>query len=421
MNNIFSPQEMEARRQFHRLFCTNLLHTCAPSKALHDSPWDSGVLWDILQHVYENNPLTPDDIETIVQISGMINAQGDLWFTVEKGAPLFKEFIVAISPYITNNNYVILKMRLGGTAGGTNVPLFYQDCCTDPKAPYVRVRQLDAYRLYEEWCRIHREQSVNRKTFRREFELCGVTSKKGYLEGKCGQSYYSLHLTVPEEKVYEPKRTTPKYQEEKLPALPQVDFGRGSEDAEVDVVETETRVPILQEPEVDNAAPVGDVRKDETVVVETLFYDGPVDNLLGEDEDGGDVPDSSEEWEDTPNGDDGGVDGDGEFPEDFGRDEADDGAWDDNEYEDSGSEAPAEAAGDGAKEDAERIKAAVRSLPKNVREFFKLMKITYLVNPMNFRYEDFEDYAMAEDILTADPTQMKDLFTLFLSYAQIKE
>jgi hypothetical protein len=396
MNNIFNEQEMRARRQFHRLFCTDLLRTCNPSQAIHEQAWSPEVLWDILRHMYEDTPLVPSDIETIVQIAGMTNEHNELWFKLQENCPIFEEFLVALSPYITPKAYTQMKLSLNGKSGGSTVTLFYRTLCCSLTAERVRIPQKDLYDIYEAWCRHHHLVVAPIRTFNKEMRLNGASFKKGYASGRCGVTFFHVAIDLSEEAWDdEPHR---KAQGKSPQEIAEAFYGRRKKAAEKDDQEAARTVPAIQGSDNTSGCSSADFAEDGTTNVED-----DADNLATDDfsDDGGTVPDSSEIGE-APDAD-----------SDVGRVHVDEGCGSIPPAEDFGEELT-HLGQDGAKE-------RVKSLPMGVRNFFKLMKMTYKVNPDNFEFRDFFNYAQMEGIQYSIPDKYVDLYILFLQYVGAPE
>lgn len=393
MNNIFNEKEQEARRQFFRLFCTDLLHRCLPTKAIHADPWNADILWDILRNVHEDNPLVPSDIETIIQICGMADKSGYLWFTYDNPTPMFPELLAACSPYMTSDAYSKSKLALVGKDSSSSVYQFFNTCCRSSFAKITRVAHADLYRMYTEWCYQHKLAPTTPRAFRNDLVFQGVKAKKGYVDGKSGCAYYLVALDLRDE-VWnsEPQRT----EESRAQAAKEQDVAwRRNEARPVAPRRTKEKVPVLQEPENPVAECEGDFGHDE---------EPDVENDWGYEEDR-DVDGTSEVLN----------------PED-----GDDGR--DNPLSEDRHDSTEKSCGDQSEPEPKRyyakgdsVKERVKALDPAIRRFFKLMKITYRVNPDNFKFQDFQKYARMEGIFYSDDKALEDLFRLFVDYAEVKQ
>ena len=213
-NMLFSPEENAARRKFHELFCTKYLYTGAKKGALNTDSWNANILWDILGSVYGQTILTPADIETMLQMGGMYDSSGELYFHYSEQTPMSKTILHAISPYISTNAFIRGNQELQGRVSNS-VASFYHACCCNLDIELQKRYCNDVYAAYQEWCTINGMLVMSSRTFSKKMRDCGCPPKKGYMDKKCGVMYYHIRLDEKEvNKIVQQTRTPEKFQEE---------------------------------------------------------------------------------------------------------------------------------------------------------------------------------------------------------------
>ena len=179
---IFTEQEQLSRRQFHELFCTRYLYTGKRKGALNEDSWNSDILYDILRNVYSGNVLTPQDIEAILHVGGMFDADGNLFFHYREETPIIKEILYAMSPFITNAAFIRCKQKLSSDTTDS-VAAFVVRCCTNPYQGNEKILVKDLFDYYTNWCALNGELASSKKVFSRRLSEIGFRIKKGYLGG----------------------------------------------------------------------------------------------------------------------------------------------------------------------------------------------------------------------------------------------
>ena len=405
---IFTEQENQSRRQFHELFCTKYLYTGKARGALNENSWTSDTLYDILRNVYEGTILTPQDIETILQIGGMYDADGKLFFHYREETPVIKEILYAMSPFITESSYIRLKQRLasGSNNSSDSIATFVKLCCTNTDIEPEKIPLKQLYEYYSYWCALNRELVTSKRVFSRRLSELGFSVKKGYVNGDSGILYAIIRLDKEEvNKDAQQERTQAEAEEELDGAKSLRDVhGTGAEVLK-HLVEGETSS--LQEDEggEDTSAVSrgsnGEHEEDDGnhFTVKPVIY-GDVKGGITEDADSGSVASNA------------------------GSEDNFDWSSEDTDTED-GDDSPAEVNQAGAgqivipvfdifnRKDAEDF---VRTLPYNIRMAFKQMKITYRIAPDEFEQEEFENVVRS---LGINNVNMDDLFKLFLTYASV--
>ena len=385
---IFTEEEQRSRRQFHELFCTRFLHTGKKKGALNEDSWTADTLYDILRNAYDGNLLTPQDIEAILQVGGMYDADGNLFFHYREDTPMIKEILYAMSPFITTKAFIRCKQRLGGPTADS-VAAFVVRCCTNPSQGNEKMLIRELYDYYTNWCALNDEMPTSKKVFNRRLSEIGFRIKKGYINGKSGVLYVIIRL----------------------------DKEEANRNAKPQRAQTEEAFREL-------AAAVRDVDGTGAKVLENLIEASA--RRLSEDEGGQDAATSSrgsddEHEADVRVGEEPGLpDEVAGYDDDF-----DWGATYDDEDDDpeDGSDAPAKPAQARTGEiivpisvtTKEEAEAFIKTLPYNVRSAFKQMKITYRISPDNFEMDEFEPAVRSLGITDIN---VSELFRLFQLYAE---
>lgn len=363
---LFSPEENAARRKFHELFCTKYLHTGTKKGALNADSWNANILWDILRHVQGQTILTPDDIETILQIGGMYDQAGELYFHFSEQTPMSKTILSAISPYISTNAFVRGNQELQGRVMNS-VASFYKACCCNLEVSSEKRYCNDVYDAYREWCTINGLLVLSNRTFSKKMRECGCPPKKGYLDKKCGVMYYQIRLDVKEVTNIVKQTGTSQTNEEKGDS----DNGRAKDQI---VAEASNRT----EEEVYTEA--------EDIITGSLRgFDDDVQN---------DAELTADEYGDPEDADE---DGDPRDADSFDEDGFD---WGTGEYS-TAVDRPVSGGGQNGS----------KGLKPEIKRVFRQLKITYRVAPEHFTREDFNKALQDEGILPAD-----EIFGEFLKY-----
>jgi len=378
---IFNEEEMSSRRQFHELFCTKFLYTGDKKGAINEDSWNNIVINDILHVLYDSNVLTPQDIETMMQLGGMYDNNHEAYFHYHRETPIFQEILSAISPFITQAAFVRFKQLLNGRSTDS-VAEFLQRCCNDPNVAFSGVTTVELYELYRTWCALNRMPVSPRHILYARVKALGFKHKKGYLNGACGVTYFMVKLN--REEVTNIVQSQGAQEEEEQ--------GTDSEQSFRNVSRARTAV---REKVIERKAP--DVLQDE------VRTDTPTGR-------GG----NSEEY--ATDGADGTiVDENNTTDNDGGRDNI-------SIAEDTIIQLPkdrdqlfAEAHSEGTGTD---IQARIKKLPMELRQCFKLLKATYRIAPEHFTEEDFKQAVGTVDV--SELQEEQPLYDLFLEYAKNK-
>lgn len=385
---IFTEQEQLSRRQFHELFCTKYLYTGKRKGALNEESWTADTLYDILRVVYTDNQLTPQDIEAILHVGGMFDADGNLFFHYRADTPIIKEILYAMSPFITNAAFIRCKQKLSSDTTDS-VAAFVVRCCTNPEQGNEKILIKELYEYYTNWCVLNAELAVSKKVFSRRLSEIGFRIKKGYLNGNSGV----LHVIIKLDKEAantsaKPQRTQTeeKAELECATALRDVD-GTGAKVLE-DLIKAAT-----------SSLPEDEGREDVTT-------GGRGSNRKYAEDDGSDNATVS----------------DGEEPAFDGSADEDDFDWgaDDSDSED-GDDALGEVVAARAREvmipegitTKEEAEAFIKTLPYNIRTAFKQMKITYRISPDSVNMHEFELLVRSLGIVDNDVEKMFHVFVLY--------
>lgn len=378
---IFNEEEMVSRRQFHELFCTKYLYTGEKKDAINEDSWNNIVINDILHTLYENNVLTPQDIETMMQLGGMYNHNHETYFHYHAGTPIFKEVLSAMSPFITQAAFVRFKQLLNGRSMDS-VAEFIQRCCNNTHAEMIGVSSVELYELYCTWCALNRFPVSARHVLYARMSAVGFKRKKGYLNGACGITYFMVRMN-----------------REEVLTDAQPEGAQTEEGQEPDSVQSFR-----------NVSRAGAKVRKEPVIKETPDV---LPDEVGQDIAAGSGGDLAEHVED------GAV---SETADISNTPDEVDGPTIDTDTEDTVIQLPedkdgvlTEAHPEGTGTD---IQARVKKLPMELRQCFKLLKATYRISPEHFTEEDFNQSVSALDasVLQEDQT----LYDLFLEYAKNK-
>lgn len=398
---LFEEPELRARRQFHKLFAESYFITTLPAEAIHNTPWNAHVLDDILHRVWENNPLTPDDIEVIMQAGGFYNNNHEAWFCWNKSTPMIEDILQAAAPYMDARSYATMKVQVAGRVANS-FEIFFQRIIVNT-LPKVRVPQADVYKLFLEYCDMHHIPVLGKRAFKQLMIRKGIHAGKGYVDRKQGVNFYVLACNMSKE-VWDAEPPSPSKkegQEESYTAEQLRDERwRRAQIPDESSQEQAEGVPETQEGQDTTAGDVGGIVEDDSSdedVIAARNNTEPADDSDDEDDIWGENDDS--------------------IPDADSSDALAAGASDNYITSDEGI------VGDSTDNPAEepltkeRVVARIRALPKNVRRVFQTMKATYLINPEHFTYEDFT--AMCAGVVPfADETEQQNMWHLFLAYAE---
>lgn len=387
---IFTEQEQLSRRQFHELFCTRYLYTGSRKGALNEDSWTADTLYDILRNAYTNNQLTPQDIETMLHIGGMFDANGDLFFHYREDTPMIKEILYAMSPFISTKAFIKCKQRLGGLTADS-VASFVVRCCTNPDQGNEKMLIRDLYDYYTNWCAINDELSTSKKVFNRRLSEIGFRIKKGYVNGKSGVLYVMIKLDKEAAvRNAKPQRAQTEEAFRELAATIRDVDGTGAKVLE-DLIETSTRSLPEDEGRQNPAAGLSGSDDEHEADVRVSEEHVMPDEVAGYDDDF--------DWGAT-------YDDEDDDPED-------------------GSDTPAKPAQARTGEiiipvsvtTKEEAEAFIKTLPYNVRTAFKQMKITYRISPNNFELDEFEPVVRTLGIKDINVSELYRLFQLYAERA----
>ena len=390
---LFEEPELRARRQFHKLFAESYFITTLPAEAIHNTPWNAHVLDDILHRVWENNPLTPNDIEVILQAGGFYNDKHEVWFGWNKSTPMIESVLQAAAPYMDTRSYATMKVQVAGKVANS-FEIFFQRIIVNP-LPKARVPQADVYKLFLEYCDMHRLPVLGKRAFKQLMLRKGIHAGKGYVDRKQGVNFYVLACNMSKE-VWDAKPPSPSKkegQEESYTPEQLRDERRRRAQVPNEPFQEQTEgVSKAQEGQDTSAGDVGGTVEDDTFDAESIATDGANDeDIWGENDDS--LPDADAF---TANA----------FTANLVEPTTDEGIFGDST--DDPAEEPLT---------KETVVARIRALPKGVRRVFQTMKATYLINPEHFTYDDFT--AMCAGVVPfADESEQQNMWHLFLAYAE---
>ena len=395
---LFEEPELRARRQFHKLFAESYFITTLPAEAIHNTPWNAHVLDDILHRVWENNPLTPNDIEVILQAGGFYNDKHEVWFGWNKSTPMIESVLQAAAPYMDTRSYATMKVQVAGKVANS-FEIFFQRIIVNP-LPKARVPQADVYKLFLEYCDMHRLPVLGKRAFKQLMLRKGIHAGKGYVDRKQGVNFYVLACNMSKE-VWDAKPPSPSkkegQEESYTPEQLRDERRRRAQIPDEPFQEQTEGVFAPQERQDTSAGDVGGTVEDDTFDAESSTADDANDeDIWGENDDS--LPDA-----DSTNV------ADAFTTDAFTADvlaTSDEGIFGDST--DDPAEEPLT---------KETVVARIRALPKGVRRVFQTMKATYLINPEHFTYDDFT--AMCAGVVPfADESEQQNMWHLFLAYAE---
>lgn len=402
---LFEEPELRARRQFHKLFAESYFITTLPAEAIHNTPWNAHVLDDILHRVWENNPLTPNDIEVILQAGGFYNDKHEVWFGWNKSTPMIESVLQAAAPYMDTRSYATMKVQVADKVANS-FEIFFQRIIVNP-LPKARVPQADAYKLFLEYCDMHRLPVLGKRAFKQLMLRKGIHAGKGYVDRKQGVNFYVLACNMSKE-VWDAKPPSPSKkegQEESYTPEQLWDERRRRAQVSDEPSQEQTEgVSETQEGQDTSARDVGGAVEDDSS--DTGFIAAARDDIDDDtdDEDIWGENDDSLPYADSTNAADA-------FTADAFTANRVEPATDEGIFGDS-TDDPAE-----EPLTKETVVARIRALPKGVRRVFQTMKATYLINPEHFTYDDFT--AMCAGVVPfADETEQQNMWHLFLAYAE---
>ena len=392
---LFEEPELRARRQFHKLFAESYFITTLPAEAIHNTPWNAHVLDDILHRVWENNPLTPNDIEVILQAGGFYNDKHEVWFGWNKSTPMIESVLQAAAPYMDTRSYATMKVQVAGKVANS-FEIFFQRIIVNP-LPKARVPQADVYKLFLEYCDMHRLPVLGKRAFKQLMLRKGIHAGKGYVDRKQGVNFYVLACNMSKE-VWDAKPPSPSkkegQEESYTPEQLRDERRRRAQIPDESFQEQTEGVSKAQEGQDTSARDVGGTIKNDSSDAELITTDDADDeDIWGENDDS--LPDADTADAFTA----------GAFTTDTLA-TSDEGIFGDST--DDPAEEPLT---------KETVVARIRALPKGVRRVFQTMKATYLINPEHFTYDDFT--AMCAGVVPfADESEQQNMWHLFLAYAE---
>lgn len=395
---LFEEPELRARRQFHKLFAESYFITTLPAEAIHNTPWNAHVLDDILHRVWENNPLTPNDIEVILQAGGFYNDKHEVWFGWNKSTPMIESVLQAAAPYMDTRSYATMKVQVAGKVANS-FEIFFQRIIVNP-LPKARVPQADVYKLFLEYCDMHRLPVLGKRAFKQLMLRKGIHAGKGYVDRKQGGNFYVLACNMSKE-VWDAKPPSPSkkegQEESYTPEQLRDERRRRAQVPDEPFQEQTEGVSETQEGQDTSAGDVGRTVEDDSPDAEFIeTADADDEDIWGENDDS--LPDA-----DSTNA------ADAFAADIFNADTlatSDEGIFGDST--DDPAEEPLT---------KETVVARIRALPKGVRRVFQTMKATYLINPEHFTYDDFT--AMCAGVVPfADESEQQNMWHLFLAYAE---
>lgn len=393
---LFEEPELRARRQFHKLFAESYFITTLPAEAIHNTPWNAHVLDDILHRVWENNPLTPNDIEVILQAGGFYNDKHEVWFGWNKSTPMIESVLQAAAPYMDTRSYATMKVQVAGKVANS-FEIFFQRIIVNP-LPKARVPQADVYKLFLEYCDMHRLPVLGKRAFKQLMLRKGIHAGKGYVDRKQGVNFYVLACNMSKE-VWDAKPPSPSkkegQEESYTPEQLRDERRRRAQIPDESSQEQTEGVSKAQEGQDTSARDVGGIVEDDSPDAELVATDDADDeDIWGENDDS--LPDADTADAFTT----------GALTANTIGLTADEGIFGDST--DDPAEEPLT---------KEIVVARIRALPKGVRRVFQTMKATYLINPEHFTYDDFT--AMCAGVVPfADESEQQNMWHLFLAYAE---
>jgi hypothetical protein len=195
MQDITSKEEQQARRQFSRLFCGEVMHICTKDAAVNEDSWNEVILDDIIHRAYPGNRLTTEKIKVLIAMLGWPNEA--LYFSKPQDRATIEWVFPFIAEYISMRSYIQFKQSEVPDPT-QSVIQFYKKFCTHNSNAAIRITTSDIYELYLTWCYNTERSATTSKTFHTAFVKLGAVRNKGYCEGKSGVTFYLLKLN-PEE------------------------------------------------------------------------------------------------------------------------------------------------------------------------------------------------------------------------------
>lgn len=195
MQDITSKEEQQARRQFSRMFCGEVMHICAKDAAVNEDSWNEVILDDIIHRAYPGNRLTTEKIKVLTAMLGW--PPEALYFSKPQDRATIEWVFPFIAEYISMGSYIQFKQSEVPDPT-QSVIQFYKKFCTHNSNAAIRITTGDIYELYLTWCYNTERSAMTSKTFHTTFVKLGAIRNKGYCEGKSGVTYYLLKLN-PEE------------------------------------------------------------------------------------------------------------------------------------------------------------------------------------------------------------------------------
>lgn len=401
---LFEEPELRARRQFHKLFAESYFITTLPAEAIHNTPWNAHVLDDILHRVWENNPLTPNDIEVILQAGGFYNDKHEVWFGWNKSTPMIESVLQAAAPYMDTRSYATMKVQVAGKVANS-FEIFFQRIIVNP-LPKARVPQADVYKLFLEYCDMHRLPVLGKRAFKQLMLRKGIHAGKGYVDRKQGVNFYVLACNMSKE-VWDAKPPSPSKkegQEESYTPEQLWDERRRRAQVPDEPSQEQTEgVSEAQEGQDTSAGDVGGTVEDDASDAEFIAAADDTDDGTNDEDIWGENDDSLPDADSTDTADAFTAD---TLTADPVEPTADEGIFGDST--DNPAEEPLT---------KETVVARIRALPKGVRRVFQTMKATYLINPEHFTYDDFTTMC-AGVVPFADESEQQNMWHLFLAYAE---
>lgn len=411
-----------ARRQFHEIFSNGLFVTGLPEEAAHAEPLAPDMIWDIMKNLHEDYPLTIDEIDQILTLGGFYNEAHQLWFKCPSPRAVPLDVVSAMSVYLKQNWYVEMKLTKNLSTYNSAL-LFAQYVCLDVPTRN-RVPQAFLFEMYLEWCLSTGFAAMSRKAFRTAVKAAGIAEGKGYCDKRSGVAYYLVEVNMSEEvwngqsireKEEKEEGNTRAYAAKSLMLEP----GRGAQVLAQPSHEEEEGV--FGDPAGENCDGRHENNEydDEDAFESNVPYDGKPagtdysaeDGFLAEDE----LRDSSRSslFEGSGAGSTlfgGGADRDERIiPKPVG----------DFETE-PGELISAEALSEVAIMYPEKVRETMKTLSTDIRKFFKLMKVTYLINPDNFGLDDFDEYYSTSGLAVLPRSETVNLYHLFVQYCALR-
>ncbi len=264
MQDITSKEEQQARRQFSRLFCGEVMHLCSKEIAINDDSWNEVILDDIIHRVYPGNRLTTEKIRVLMTMLGW--PFDALYFSMPQDKAIIEWIFPSIAEYISMASYIQFKQAEVPNPTQSAIS-FYKKFCTHNSNAAIRITTGDIYELYLSWCYNTEREALTPKTFHTAFVKLGAVRNKGYCDGKSGVTYYLLKLN-PEEVLNDeqpeiPKTKTRQESQDSTKSLRNVD--RSGKEVPAGIIEGKA-ADILPDEEGQDAQPIdsGDDRRDES-------------------------------------------------------------------------------------------------------------------------------------------------------------